>query len=399
MFHRIGYEARHLFGNRSIVAIHRTEKQMIAHIIGHREVPPDISRTLDSFVNPRNAVTGNIGNDTVSCPHNLNGRIEFIAQRSQIIAIRIRPAFIVFRRAHYQLVYIRFYLCEFLINVVQQFRLFLRISAFAGDIIKEYGERTDTELIHLLKLSKQKITVFLIPFDILSRMDRPYKVNFVFVGHRHQFLQLGSFFVGIRQTPVGSTMIRIIFRTVYISVHLVFTIKLQLAKACLMTPGSSVKSFYHSTIPYRRVIFDFYFGQLSVFQQLRKSLQSVISTSFVVSGQYDFLFIHRQVITFFVVRNLATIFTHTLVTFLSNRNKHPFLAALLTGKQFFQYLYSMRIGFFPAIQLIDSRQIDGLVLNNELLRRGLQTNILRKNSNSTQEAGSQQINLVVFHKL
>ena len=53
----------------------------------------------------------------------------------------------------------------------------------------------------------------------------------------------------------------------------------------------------------------------------------------------------------------------------------------------------------PAIQLIDSRQIDGLVLNNELLRRGLQTNILRKISNSTQEAGSQQINLVVFHKL
>ena len=100
-----------------------------------------------------------------------------------------------------------------------------------------------------------------------------------------------------------------------------------------------------------------------------------------------------------MVRNPAAIFTHTLVTFLSNRNKHPFLAALLTGKQFFQYLYSMRIGFFPAIQLIDSRQIDGLVLNNELLRRGLQTNILRKGSNSTQEAGSQQINLVVFHKL
>ena len=119
MFHRIGYKARHLFGNRSIVAIHRTEKQMIAHIIGHREVPPDISRTLDSFVNPRNTVTGNIGNDTVSRPHDLNGRIEFFAQRSQIIAIRIRPAFIVFRRAHHQLVYIRFYLCEFLINVVQ----------------------------------------------------------------------------------------------------------------------------------------------------------------------------------------------------------------------------------------------------------------------------------------
>ena len=166
-----------------------------------------------------------------------------------------------------------------------------------------------------------------------------------------------------------------------------------------MAPGSSVKPFYHSPIPYRRVIFDFYFGQLSVFQQLRKSLQSVISTSFVVSGQYDFLLIHRQVIAFFVVRNLAAIFTHTLVTFLTNRNKHPFLAALLTGKQFFQYLYSMRIGFFPAIQLIDSRQIDGLVLNNELLRRRLQTNILRKGSNSTQEAGSQQINLVVFHKL
>ena len=40
------------YDGNSMMCIHRTEKQMIAHIIGHREVPPDISRTLDSFVNP-----------------------------------------------------------------------------------------------------------------------------------------------------------------------------------------------------------------------------------------------------------------------------------------------------------------------------------------------------------
>ena len=239
---------------------------MVAHIIGHRKIPPDVSRTFDPFINPRHAITGNVRNDTVSRPHNLNGRVELFTQRSQIIAVRIRPAFIIFRRTHDKLIDIRLRLRKILINIVQQLRLLLRIGTFTGNIIEEYGKRTNAELVHLLKFGKQKVAVFLIPFDILSRMDCPYKVNFVLIGYYHQFLQLGSFFVGIWQAPVGCTMIRIVFRTVYISVHLVFTIKLQLTEACLMAPRSSVETFYYPPISYGRIIFDFYFGQFPVFQ-------------------------------------------------------------------------------------------------------------------------------------
>lgn len=105
----------------------------------------------------------------------------------------------------------------------------------------------------------------------------------------HQLLQLGGFFFGIGQAPVGGAMIRVVFRAVYIGIHFVLAVELELTEACPMAPGSPVETFYHTAATHGRIIFYFHFGQLAVFYQLCKSLQGIVGAPFIGSCQYDFL--------------------------------------------------------------------------------------------------------------
>ncbi len=219
-------------------------------------------------------------------------------------------------------------------------------------------------------------------------MDGPYKIDFVLAGDFYQFLQLCSFFFRIRQTPVGSTMIRIVFRAVYISIHLILSIKLQLAKSCLMAPGSSIKSFYYTTVTDGRIILNLHFRQFSIFQQLHKSLQSVVSAPFVISCQNDFLIGYRQVIGFIAIGNQAAILPYALVSFLTDIDTESVLGALLAMKQLFENFHCMRICFFFTYQLVDGGQSNGFVTGNKFLGSRLQANILRECSEGTRETSS-----------
>ena len=327
---------------------------MIAYIIRYGEVPPNICRTLDALIYPVDTFTGDIRDNPITGPHNLNRRIQLLTKRSQIVAFRVRPTLIIFRRTHDKRCHIQLGLYEIIINIVQQFRLFLRIRPFARNIIKEHGKRADTELIHLFKLGKQQVTVFLIPFDVLSRMDSPHKVNFVLTRHSYQFLQLQCFLLRIRQTPVGRTVIRIVFRTIDISIHLILSIELQLAKTCLVTPRSSIKPFYHTAVANGRIILNLYFRQFSIFQQLGKGLQSIESAPFVISCQDYLLVIDSEIITLFMLGYQMLVFTNTLVVFFTDINTDSVLTALFVREQFQQSFYSMRISF-----LFTGQQVGG----------------------------------------
>ena len=60
---------------------------MILAIIAYGEVPPDIGGTTDTVVYPFDAFFRDIGYDTVSGPHDLDGGIELGTEDIQIVGL------------------------------------------------------------------------------------------------------------------------------------------------------------------------------------------------------------------------------------------------------------------------------------------------------------------------
>ena len=93
-------------------------------------------------------------------------------------------------------------------------------------------------------------------------MNGPIENDIVLLRPIHQYFQLFSFSSRIRLAPVGSPVIRIVFRSIDIDIHFVPTIKIKLAYTRLLTPGSTVKTFYHTPIGNIRIVRHFSQRQL-----------------------------------------------------------------------------------------------------------------------------------------
>ena len=305
MFHRIGHEAGHLVGYPGVIAVYGTEQQVVAYIVGNREVPPDIGRTFDTFVNPSDAFLGDVGDNAVARPHDLDTRIQLVAQCGEISAFRVGPAFVILCGTHDKGSHVLFHFYKVFVDVVQQLCLFDRVGSFTRNIVKENSERAHAQVIHLFKLRQQVVTVFLIPLDVLSRMNGPYEIDFIFFSHLYQFLQLFGFFFGIGQTPVGRTVVRVVFRSVDIRVHLVFAIEFELAQTSGMAPRSAIESFHYTAEADGGVVFYFDSRKLVVFQQAAESLQGIECSSFVISCQYDFFIVDTKIVAFLLIGNAA----------------------------------------------------------------------------------------------
>ena len=91
MLHRIRDKSRQVILNVQSVAIYRTHQQMVAHIVGHGKVPPDISVPFEQRVDEIHRRLVNAGDDPVTGPHNLDSLIQPVAQSRQITTLDIRP--------------------------------------------------------------------------------------------------------------------------------------------------------------------------------------------------------------------------------------------------------------------------------------------------------------------
>ena len=323
MLHGVGHEARHHVRNVLFVAINGSHQEMVANIVGHGEVPPYVGRTLDEVINPLHAALFGIafvhvGNHTVACPHDVDATIELGTEGSKVSALHVRPALVVLRRAHDERVHVLLHFHELFVDVVQEFGLSVGIGSFARDVVEEHGKGAHAQVIHLLELAEQVVTVFLIPLDVLARMNGPYEVYGIFLGYLNEFLDLLGFLFRIRQAPVGRAMIRVILWTVDIGVHLVLSVELQMTKTCLMAPRSTIEAFHHATETDFRPVGDFGHGQLSVFHQLSEGLHGIESAPFVISCQDDFFRTDAEEVAFCLGRDEFLIFAYGLVASLAD---------------------------------------------------------------------------------
>ena len=148
MFHRIGYKTRHEVGDVEVVAINRTHEQVVANIVGYREVPPYVCWTLDEVVDPFHATLFSvtfvhIGNYTVACPHDVDAWIQLSTQGSKISTFYIRPTLVIFSRTHDERSYIFLYFHELFVNVVQEFGLLVCLGTFPRNVVEEYSIRAN----------------------------------------------------------------------------------------------------------------------------------------------------------------------------------------------------------------------------------------------------------------
>lgn len=100
----------------------------------------------------------------------------------------------------------------------------------------------------------QILIVFLVPLDILSRMDSPHEVYSVAATSLNEFADVLSLFLRIRQAPVRTTVIWVILRTIEIGVHLVLSVIVDEGKTHLMRPRFAIETFYHTTVWKIRVV-------------------------------------------------------------------------------------------------------------------------------------------------
>ena len=274
----------------------------MAGIIGYREVPPVISRALDAGIHPVEGFAGQIAANHITCPENIDRWVEGIAEDGERTGwLWIRPETGVIGRAHHERSYIALSLHKFLFEAVEKFRLLYRVGTFAGNIIEEDGERTHTEVVHQIELVNQVLIVFLVPLDVLTRMDSPHKIHSVAATSLHEFADVLGLFLRIRQAPVRTAVIRVVLRAIEIGVHLVLSIIVDEGKTHLMRPRLTIEALYHTTVWKIRVVVasgirHLALSHLAVYN-LAQGLQAIECTTLVVSHNLDTLGISLQAVS------------------------------------------------------------------------------------------------------
>ena len=171
------------------------------------------------------------------------------------------------------------------VDIVEQFGLLLTARAFAGNIVKENGERTNAELIHLLELVHEIVAILRCPTNIAAGMDSPVEIHPAGVGTIHQFTQLSRFLFGIGVAPV-LTVVGIVLRAVDIDVHLVATVEIELAQTVFVTPRTTVEPFDRTTECHIGPVLHGTFFELSLGHHRAQGLHAIIKTAFVTTDEH-----------------------------------------------------------------------------------------------------------------
>ena len=96
---------------------------------------------------------------------------------------------------------------KFFLKTVEQFHLLHRVGAFTRYVVEEDGKCAYAQVIHQVEFVHEVLVVFLVPFDVLSRVDSPNKVDVVTATCIHKVFDLTSLFFGIWFAPVWATVI------------------------------------------------------------------------------------------------------------------------------------------------------------------------------------------------
>ncbi len=143
----------------------------------------------------------------------------------------------------------------------------------------------------MVELVHEVLIVFLVPLDVLARMDGPHEVYTVAVASLNKFVDVASLVFGIRLAPVGRAVVWVVLRTIHILVEFVASIIFDERETHLMRPRLTIESLYHTTQWQVGIVVALGIRHLAAsggrVEQLSHCLQSVESSTLVVANDVD----------------------------------------------------------------------------------------------------------------
>ena len=259
MLHWVADESTHiLLCEWSVQTINRTLQYKVANIVCYGIVPPEESRTLDATVDPIERTLCHIATNNITCPEHTYRWVEGLTIDAQwSVLICLCPQLRIVCRTNNQRSNVALRLYKLLCQTIQQLNLSVRVGSLAWNIIKEDSKWLHTSLIHEVKFVHKVLIVFLVPLDILTWMNSPNEVYTVLLAGCNKFSDILHLILWIRQTPVRRTVIRVVLRSIDISIHLVLTVEVNQWKAYCVWPWCTIETLHNTTIGKYWCIADF----------------------------------------------------------------------------------------------------------------------------------------------
>ena len=370
LVHRIGSKPLHERHRVRIHAIGAPQEQGVAHVIRHREIPPDERRPLQILVDPLQGRGPDIAHDAGPGPHDADVLVQMFPHHLVVAATSAG----IRRGAHDQRSHVWLLVDKLLVQVIQELHLAFRFGALPADVVKKHGKGAEPQVIHHLKLLHGGFPVRLPPVNVRSGVHRPDKIHLVLLRDLHQLFQVLRHVRGIRLAPtLGKTVEHVVLRAVDVSIHLVLPVKLELADASFLPPGQAVKAFNGAAEGNVRPVQNLHhrhrYAGRSLLRQLKQRLGRVKQAFVVIARHPDALLRDAQGISPGLLRNIPG----GLFASLDDGHLHG-QPVRSDGKHALQRIHGR---FVPRSRQLQGRNRHGTAAPGHLLRDGIHRHLGR----------------------
>ena len=299
--HWVAHKTREIVCNVKPIAIGGTEEKVVAHKVVDGEVEPNVAFATNALIDPVHPFLLDGVHHAIARPHHLDARTKMLSQSVEVNVALAAPSTVVDGGAEQKWRNITVFSHKRRVNIVEQFRLFFCTRTFARNIVKENSERTDAKPIHLLEFIHEIVAVFVRPFDVKSWVNSPVEIHTALVSTNIEFLEQFCLLFRVCFAPM-LTVIRVIFRSIDVNIHLVATIEVNLSQAVFVTPRTSVETFDRTAKFHIRPVLDGASFELSFRHHIAQSLHTIIESALIATRNDHSLRPHSHIVTFRLLR-------------------------------------------------------------------------------------------------
>ena len=155
------------------------------------------------------------------------------------------------------------------------------------------GEGTYAKVVHVVEFVHEILVVFLVPFDVFTRMYRPNEIHTVAVAGLHEFVYVACLVGGVGFAPVRRTVIGVVLGAINVFVEFVAAVIIDERQTHLMRPRLAIETFHNAAQRQVGIVVACEMGQLQLafrsrrFENLLHCLQCVECTALVVAYDVD----------------------------------------------------------------------------------------------------------------
>ena len=161
-------------------------------------------------------------------------------------------------------------------------------------------------MVHNLQLCHEFVAVLVVPFDVNARVYCPVEVHTVLLGYLDELGNAVCLYLGVWLAPLVAVP-GVILRAINVYIHLVATIELQLALACLVAPWCAVETLYCSAERHVGPVGNCTCLELALLHHAEECLHAVEETLLIVAGNDNLLLGYLHEVTLALCRDVLPV--------------------------------------------------------------------------------------------